>query len=267
MGAKNERIYYKQKSGAHKPLPTKFSSPMLKQSVQKKVVSGNQNPISSFKKIAQSGPRNINHIMKKYNHVSTKKVKTSKSRPKEKVVKANHKRNKPNTNALKSISKNLDNAKATNSKKQAKIRPTPPLRQKEANPQPRTISQKVYQLNSSSKGPNEKSNKFLVKNVNSSQNIQYGKKRNFSPIASQNQFVKTNQLFPQKKQNVINVMQNNMTPAPQPKPVVVNSPLQREETLKDDSLGGGSRVNTKTGSVLGFGNNSRIPDNLSVISR
>ena len=66
------------------------------------------------------------------------------------------------------------------------------------------------------------------------------KKRNFSPF-NQNQ----------------NLSQNK------------NVLFTKQEEPERDSLGGGSRVNTKTGSMLNFGagGGSKMNDNLSVVSR
>ena len=69
------------------------------------------------------------------------------------------------------------------------------------------------------------------------------RKRNFSPIASANINKNGQKLFESKKMKTAEPIEDN------------------------DSLGGGSKINVKNGSLMNFGGGSRMADNMSVMSR
>jgi hypothetical protein len=237
-------MYYKQKSGKHKPPPTQYSSPMLKQPVYKKVQTNLKKPVSTFNK--GNPGNNINHIIKKYNQAPSQKQRV---RPNN----INHQRNRPNSNVLDSINKNM---KRTQGQSNGGLTQS-------GIPVKRTIvSQTKEKIGGGTSG--QFMGKYLKMNTSATGKMIYDKKRNFSPIGNQRQLMTNNQLFQKEEKKVINVTQNNLNQS-SPKPIQVQG--KRRDSEANDSLGGGSRVNTKTGSVLGFGNNSRIPDNMSVISR
>ena len=73
----------------------------------------------------------------------------------------------------------------------------------------------------------------------------YNKKRNFSPLPN-------NKIYIQNKEQLFKNQQ-------------VETHASKQE--ENDSLGGGSQINSKTGSVLNFGGGSRVADNMSVLSR
>lgn len=240
-------------------------------------MQGNFNkPVSHFqkgKKPTQS--RNISHIMKKYNHANLKSNGGTPLRG-GKNQEIQHKRSSQNLVVLDSINKNIENGKGQKTKspyqKQRVLMNYPQKNQKTSFKNKEfkqsfkyKIAQNSSRENKMSGTPTQKQNKFLVsKNQNQHQRIEFSKKRNFSPMMGKQNPVNPNSLFP--KGQVVNVSQNNLNQVPRPKPSFTKNPPQNTQTV-EDSLGGGSKINTKTGSMLNFGNGSRIPDNLSVISR
>ena len=72
---------------------------------------------------------------------------------------------------------------------------------------------------------------------------EYPRKRNFSPIATANINKNAQKLFEPKNMKAADSKEEN------------------------DSLGGGSKINVKNGSLMNFGGGSRMADNMSVMSR
>lgn len=246
---------------------------MLKQPSYKKVQTTLQKPVSGFKQPGPSKPqKDLNHIFRKYNQVSPVRAAPPNPKPLARPRNVHHQRNKPNSNVLDSINKNIHHRSGVDnvikkpqivyngaSKFLSKMPQTGlPVKRKASIK--KDDSQKIIRTGPAkgARSPvlhSQFSGKFLVKNGNT--NVQVDKRRNFSPMRSQKPLISQNELFPEQGKTTVNVTQKNLAGG-QPLP---------QKTESRDSLGGGSRVNTKTGSVLGFGNNSRIPDNVSVISR
>jgi hypothetical protein len=249
---RNEQIYYKPKAHQIKQSPAQFSSPMLKQTLQKRTQNSLQKPTSNFKKGVSNGTRNVNHIMKKYDHVKPNAY------PK---VESNQQKTK---NILDSINKNINGPKIQQQRVFPKRVLNPPQKILNKNVyQKKSIPARSQELNMSNqlyKGntAGNKSNKFLVKNGPRFHNSQIAKKRNFSPIESHKKII-PNQIFNNNKESN-NIQRSNIDGGKK-----IIRPSNTQNT--NDSLGGGSKINTKTGSMLNFGGGSRIPDNLSVISR
>lgn len=104
----------------------------------------------------------------------------------------------------------------------------------------------VHQNNSPNLPINTSKKKFQPATKNNNQagkNPEPVKKRNFSPIQSG-----------QINQNGQKLFEQNLKKAGEPKE-------------DNDSLGGGSKINVKNGSIMNFGAGSRIADNMSVMSK
>ena len=246
----------------------------MKQKNQRKTQHNYNKPATNFTKI-QAAPggmsKNISHIIKKYNQVNLGNNIKNSSLPMERNKNIQHKRIKQKGNILDSISKNI------NQVKDQSIKDSSYKKQRVLNNQPKRQQNIIYQkkntkssykktLSHASSGENrmmgrsiQKKNKFLLSNIPNKNTLE--KKRNFSPITGGQLPIKTNELFPKKK--TYNMARNNLNQSHKPKANYLKDSSQNIE----DSLGGGSKINTKTGSMINFGNSSRIPDNLSIISR
>ena len=247
---KNEHIYYKPKTNKVKHSPAQFSSPMLKQMVPKRSQNRIQSQTAHFRKGPSSGNRNLNDIIRKYNP----------TKPNLKP-KMEHKQMKPK-HILDSINRNINGPRIPNQGILPKRVSNQPQRvlnkqpyQKKSNTNKTKASyknQKLYRANTNGSA----SNKFLAKNIKKVDKFDIERKRNFSPIESKKMM--SNQIF-KRPNEVVNVTKNNLSGQK-----IINPSLKQNT---NDSLGGGSKINTKTGSMLNFGGGSKIPDNLSVISR
>lgn len=187
----------------------------------------------------------MNHIIQKYDQIQPF---SSKKDVRRQV------NQKPTVNVLDSISKNIQNHRMQGQRylnNPERRNPNPGTRTP-----PRPAQNQIARANTIGAKMATKPNKFLVKNL---PNSKQERKRNFSPIGGQ-QHAGPSQIF-KKTKNTINVTRNNLGGS-QGK----NISDQKAEAA-GDSLGGGSKINTKTGSMLNFGGGSRIPDNMSVMSR
>ena len=223
--------------------PAQFSSPILSKVPIKKVPAQQVTSQKQFRKQVSSGSRNVNHIIQKYDQIqpfTSKKEVQTRARPAQ------------SANVLDSINKNIVKHHKDSQPNHFKMRVTnsgmPVL--------PRPAPKSTVHASSGGNQHTAKPNKFLVKN---NPQPKFERKRNFSPIGGQ-QHAGPSQIF-QKAKQTINVSGNNLGGSQG-----LTSVDQRADNI-GDSLGGGSKINTKTGSMLNFGGGSRVPDNVSVMSR